>query len=203
MCTLWGPGELCPHEGKLPAPFPRGASKPGLVFGLPRRLVTVGTVMIQGGRPPSPAWQALLSPPWTGLGPGPVTHGLRTLVASPQMSLQVTKYRRGHSIDWVTTTHPDPTDVPGTVLPRGLQRRVTSGCKVGQWEGLWETVSLKEGPEVIDCAPFPRIHLPGENTNWAFTPNLFVSGHNCGNRRGRRVGVLRKCVIRDAPAAEK
>lgn len=54
--------------------------------------MTVGTGMTrEAGNPP------LLSPPWTGLGPGPVTHMLRTLVASPQMSLQVTEYRRGHS----------------------------------------------------------------------------------------------------------
>lgn len=68
MRTLWGPGELCPHEGKLPGPFSHGASKPGLVFGLPRRLMTVGTGMArEAGNPPCSArrgraWGQALSP---------------------------------------------------------------------------------------------------------------------------------------------
>lgn len=59
-------------------------------------------------------------------------------------------------------------------LPRGLQGGGGHQRKAGQWDGPWETVGLEEGPEVTDCAPFPRIHLPGEKTNGAFTPNLFV-----------------------------
>lgn len=99
MCTLWGPGELRPRERKLPAPFSHVRT--------PKEARDSG----DGDDPGRPATLPCM--------PGPVTHVLRTLVASPQMPLQVTKSRRGHSIDWITTTHPGPTDVPGTVPVTG------------------------------------------------------------------------------------